>query len=152
MHNRNKIAIVMWFILIFMVVISTERYSKIDILVKIEAKEVIVKDSLPELTRDNVLKEICKLNIKYPLIVMKQVILETGNLQCKNCTLDNFNLFGFTTDGKHYLKFNHWTESVAFYYRWQIKYYKERDYYQFLEDIGYATEKTYVIRLKGICL
>ena len=63
MHNRNKIAIVMWFILIFMVVISTERYSKIDILVKIEAKEVIVKDSLPELTRDNVLKEICKLNI-----------------------------------------------------------------------------------------
>lgn len=111
-----------------------------------------VKDTLPELTLDNVLIEIIKHDIKHPLIVLKQVIWETGWLKCKDCSLDSNNLCGMGWDGSSYHTYNHWTESIEAYRIWQLKYYKEGDYYQFLEDIGYATDTNYINKLKSIQL
>lgn len=113
-------------------------------------KELIIKDTLPELTLENVLIEIIKNDIKHPLIVLKQVIWETGWLKCKNCSLDYNNLCGMGWNGKTYHKYNHWTESIQAYHAWQLKYYKEGDYYQFLENIGYATDSNYINKLKSI--
>ena len=62
-------------------------------------------DSL-ELTVDNVLIEICKNDIKHPIIVLKQVLLETGHLKCTNCSLDYNNLFGIGWNGKTYFRVN----------------------------------------------
>ncbi len=115
-------------------------------------KEIVVKDTLPELTLDNVLKEIIKQDIKFPLIVYRQIIWETGWLKCKDCSLDYNNLCGYGWNGKSYYKYNHWTESITAYKIWQLKYFKEGDYYQFLEDIGYATDKNYINKLKSIQL
>jgi hypothetical protein len=110
-----------------------------------------IKSIKPELTVDNVLKYIIKLDIKHPLIVLKQAVYETGWFKCINCSLDENNLFGFRRT-KDYLKFNHWTESVEFYKEWQSKYYKEGDYYQFITKIGYAEDSNYINRLKSIKL
>lgn len=116
-------------------------------------QEIKVKDTLPELTLDNVLKEIINQDIKYPLIVYRQVIWETGWLRCKDCSLDYNNLFGMGWNGNSYHSYNYWTESIRAYKIWQLKYYKGGDYYQFLEDIGYAEdEKNYTKNLKFIKL
>ena len=100
-------------------------------------------------TLDSVSSAILQIGIKHPQIVLKQVRLETGNLNCKGCSLDYNNLFGFYYKGA-YLKFDGWKESVAYYKRWQDKYYKGGDYYQFLINIGYATDKNYINKLKKL--
>lgn len=117
-----------------------------------EVKQEVVKDTLPELTLDNVLKEIIKQDIKYPLVVLRQIIWETGWLKCESCSLDYNNLCGMGWNGNTYHKYNHWTESVQAYKVWQLKYYKEGDYYEFLEDIGYAEDSNYINKLKSIDL
>ena len=107
-------------------------------------------DSIPKLTKENVLKEIIKQDIKFPLIVYRQVLWETGHLKCKNCSLDYLNIFGYGWNGKTYHKYTDWRESIKAYKTWQIKYYKKGDYYQFLENIGYATDETYIQKLQSI--
>jgi len=100
---------------------------------------------LPEdtsLTLNNVWKEINKAGILFPHIVYHQCLLETGNIKY----VKNNNLFGFR--GTKYLVFSNWQESVKFYRRWQIKYYRGGDYYQFLLDIGYASDEKYIFKLK----
>lgn len=86
-----------------------------------------------ELTKSNVLLEILRHNIKFPLIVYKQAMKESGHLKCNDCSLRLNNIFGFF-DTK-YLNFNHWTESVIYYKRWQLKRLKSSDtnYYYFLK-------------------
>lgn len=118
----------------------------------VEPVKAEVKDTLPELTLDNILIELIKQDVKYPLIVLKQVIWETGWLKCKNCSLDVNNVLGFAWTGKSYRKYNHWTESIKDYKVWQLKYYKGEDYYQFLEDIGYAESNSYISSLQSIKL
>lgn len=114
-------------------------------LVDMEHKE---KDSLPKLTKENVLKEIILADIKEPLIVYRQVLKETGHLKCKGCSLKYNNLFGFTS--KKMIKFNHWIDSIAFYKEWQ-KQYKEGDYYTFLIKVwGAPNMEKYVETLKQI--
>jgi hypothetical protein len=104
---------------------------------------------LPELTMENVQAEIELLGIQHPDIVLRQVVAETGWLKCKHCSLKFNNIFGFATNSG-YLKFEHWTEAVAYYKRWQDKYYKGGDYYQFLIDIHYATGQNYINFLKSL--
>ena len=98
---------------------------------------------------------LCKENVKYWLkvarikhdsIVFKQAIIESGNLKCTKCSLDSNNLFGFS-NGKRYLTFNHWIESI-FYYAWWQKRYKGGDYYLFLNQNWKAEDKTYINKLK----
>ena len=96
-------------------------------------------------------QEIYDSEIQHPEIVFRQAILETGWFKCENCSMDHNNLFGFYWK-KKYLEFDTWQESVVYYSRWQKRHYKGGDYYQFLEEIGYATNPDYIKLLKGIKL
>ena len=87
-------------------------------------------------TRDEVFAEICRAEIAFPEIVMRQALLETGNLK-PGFLMSRNNLFGFRY--KKYLTFENWQESVAYYKRWQDKRYRPgEDYYSFLVRIRYA--------------
>ena len=103
----------------------------------------------PELTIENVKIAIIDAGIKYPEIVLRQVILETGWLKCTKCSLTKNNIFGFYYK-KKYIAFDSWLDSIDYYKRWQERHYKGGDYYQFLITIGYATSPSYVQTLKQI--
>jgi len=106
----------------------------------------------PILNVENVLIEIVKQDIKFPLISLKQVILETQWLTCHHCSLDYKNLYGFGWNGKTYHKYEDWRESVYAYKQWQDTWYQGGDYYVFLDNVGYATDSEYVNKLKLIDL
>lgn len=81
--------------------------------------------------------------IKEPAIVTAQSMAETGNYRCSSCSLQRNNLFGFKTGKLNYIEFDNWIESVLYYKRWQDKYYKGGDYFEFLKRIGYASADNY---------
>ena len=99
-------------------------------------------------TVEEVRAEIKRQGIKSPQIVLKQSILETGWYTSHGCRKRK-NLFGFWYKGK-YLSFNTWQESITYYKNWQERHYNGGDYYDFLERIGYATDKNYINKLKAI--
>jgi len=105
-------------------------------------------------TKDEVLKELKAQNVLYPEIVLAQSILETGWYDCKNCSLDNNNIFGLWNSKKQeYYYYTNWKESIGGYKRGiQYKYFKKEydNYYHFLNDIGYATDPQYIIKLKKL--
>lgn len=103
----------------------------------------------PELTLENVYKELLRHGVQEPEIVLRQAIAETQWLQCKSCSMKFNNLFGFLTK-RGYMKFRHWTASVQYYKEWQSKLYKGGDYYKFLKRVGYATSPNYIRLLKQI--
>ena len=103
----------------------------------------------PELTIENVKIAIIDAGIKYPEIVLRQVILETGWLKCTKCSLSRNNIFGFWYK-KKYIQFDNWKDCVAYYKRWQDRHYSGGDYYVFLKKVGFATDPSYVNRLKSI--
>ena len=113
--------------------------------VEVAEPEVVI----PELTVENVRKELIKLGVENVDIVLRQSILETGWYKCDHCSLMYNNIFGFRWKGK-YLKFDDWTKSVEYYKWWQGKLYKGGDYYAFLKKVGYATSKTYLQKLKQL--
>lgn len=100
-------------------------------------------------TPDEVFAEICKNEILYPEIVMRQALLETGNLKSPFLMNKN-NLFGFRT--KAYLSYPTWQDSVSYYKRWQDRRYtnKNEDYFSFLHRIKYASGdyKKHVMSIK----
>lgn len=95
------------------------------------------------LTIENVRQELKKLGVKHSNIVIKQVKLETGNLKY----VRNNNLFGFRGNSG-YLKFNTWQDAVKYKKQWQDKKYHGGDYYDFLIKVGYATDNTYIKKLR----
>lgn len=113
--------------------------------------DTIKKDSVNvTLTDDSLLEELQARNIAHPKIVLAQAKLETGNYTSKVCLTHN-NLFGLRKADGSYYKFNHWKESVQAYKDYvQYKYQSPNDYYQFLENIGYAEDKSYTDKLKKI--
>lgn len=90
-------------------------------------------------------------DIKHPEIVLNQFQLETGNYKCKNCSLQYNNLGGFLTK-KGYMKFDHWMQFIIYYRGWQDRFYtgKYKNYYIFLDRIGYATSENYISTLKSM--
>lgn len=102
------------------------------------------------LTIENLRNEIYAYKIEHADIVLAQAILETGWLKCTNCCLDVKNVFGWSHDGKTYIKFKHWDESVAMYKLWQTDNYTGGDYYAFLKKSGYASDSLYVEKLRDI--
>lgn len=100
-------------------------------------------------TKETVYYECWKRGVKNLDIVTAQSVLETGHYRCANCSMDKNNIFGFFYRGS-YLKYDHWTDSIAYYKRWQDKYYSEGDYYAFLTRIGYAQDQNYITKLKSI--
>ncbi len=109
----------------------------------------IIEEKVPELTPENVYAHLERLGVKHPEIVLKQSILETGWYECEHCSLKHNNIFGFRYK-KKYLKFDNWIEGVEYYKRWQDERYDGGDYYGFLKNIGYATSRTYISKLKQI--
>lgn len=98
----------------------------------------------------NVLKEIKKNEIAHDTIVLKQAILETGWFKSYTARNKN-NIFGFwNSRAKQYYEFDRWEDSVEYYKKWQDRRYKGGDYYEFLEDIGYAADLNYTWKLRHI--
>ena len=118
-----------------------------DIPIKLEQPEFFLEDiPTKELVRDA-----CEhYGIKHIDIVVAQSILETGMYRSEQCLKHN-NLFGLYNSRKQvYFRFNHWTESVKA-YRDLIQYrYTGGDYYKWLDNIGYAEDSLYIIKVKGI--
>lgn len=105
-------------------------------------------------TTSEVLKELKKQDVKFPEIVLAQSLLETGWYQCSGCSMDVNNLFGlYNSREKKYFPYANWKESIGGYKRGiQYKYFKKeyKDYYQFLDEIGYASDPQYTIKLKQL--
>lgn len=88
--------------------------------------------------------------IKYTDIVLRQACLETGFFTSYVWRTKN-NPFGFYYDGD-YILFNDWRDAVTYYKEWQDRKYKGGNYYEFLENVGYAEDTTYTERVKNINL
>jgi len=110
-----------------------------------------VPSKVPELTLENVYRELLFKDVKFPEIVMRQVVWETQWLNCDHCSLKFNNLFGFATNNG-YLHFKNWVESVDYYKKWQTKLHVEKysDYYQFLVAKKYALGESYNIALRKL--
>ena len=99
-----------------------------------------------------------KHNVKHVEIVLRQSVWESGWYKCKYCSLKFNNPFGFRLSSKAregnsqgYLEFDTIEDAVRYYKRWQDKYYKGEDYYDFLKRIGYAADNDkYVRHLKSL--
>jgi hypothetical protein len=106
---------------------------------------------IPEMTLENVYREILNQDIKYPEIVMRQVVWETQWLNCRNCSLKFNNLFGFMT--KHgYMHFNTWVDCISYYKKWQTKLHVDKydDYYKFLVLKKFALGESYNRALRSL--
>jgi hypothetical protein len=99
-------------------------------------------------TIEAVFSEICRVRVRHPNIVIRQVILETGSLRNAALMAKN-NLFAFKKS--HYLHFANWKDSIAYYKSWQDKSYTStsEDYYHFLVRVRYASPE-YPNYLNGI--
>ena len=88
--------------------------------------------------------------VKYPSIVTAQAILESGNFKSEVFKKYN-NPFGlYNSKAKDYYKFNHFSEAILA-YKQLIEYkYKGGNYYEFLDSIGYATDPSYIGKVKAI--
>lgn len=116
---------------------------------KNHTKDIIIREKHNEynLNKESVLYFIDYLDIKHKDIVLKQILLETGNFTSQVC-LENNNLLGLY-DGRDYYKFNHWIESLVFFkYRIQNRMRPNENYYKFLHRIKYAKDPDYITKLK----
>ena len=104
-----------------------------------------------ELTEDNFYCMLLQYEIYHPDIVFAQAILETGYFSSKMAVKYN-NLFGlYNSKTGTYYKYNHWRESIEAYKRHiQRRYEPPDNYYQFLDNIGYAKDTEYIKKLKII--
>ena len=105
-------------------------------------------------TPETVLAELKKQNVKHPEIVLAQSIEETGWYKCKNCSMSKNNIFGLWNSRKQeYYEYDTWQLSIGGYKRGiQYKYdtSKYKDYYEFLEKIGYASNPKYISNIKKL--
>jgi flagellum-specific peptidoglycan hydrolase FlgJ len=99
-------------------------------------------------TKQEVRSYIIECDIQHPDIVYAQYGLESGWGKSK-AAINRCNLFGFTTK-KGIIEFESQYDSVLYYKKWQTKRYKGGNYYQFLENIKYASDSLYIDRLKQI--
>jgi hypothetical protein len=89
-------------------------------------------------------------DIQHPDIVMRQLCLESGYLQCDDCSWKCCNNpFGFFWKGK-YLRYDNLEHAIEYYKWWQDQNYHGGNYYTFLENVGYATFPGYIQRLKDM--
>ena len=129
-----------------------------------DTENILIVEGLNEFSEEYLIKEINRLNFKFPHIVLAQSILETGNYESK-IFQENHNLFGMkearvrlnlaegTQFGHAY--YNNWEESLTDYALWYSTYaYKcktETQLYKLL-DKQYAEADAYVSSLKQIII
>ena len=120
------------------------------------ASDTIYQDTIPifygKSPQDGLMEALEYYRVKHPQIVYAQAVLETGNFKSGLCVRNN-NLFGLYNSKKNrYYTFNHWTESIVAYLNYvQYKYKPPNDYYEFLQDMGYAEDPDYTNKVKEIC-
>lgn len=102
--------------------------------------------------KDSVYAYILAAEIKYPEIVLRQAILETGWFT-SSLLMNRNNLFAFRAT-KKYMRFDTWQKSVEYYKKWQLDNYtnSKENYYSFLRRKRYARHPDYIKALKGIRL
>ena len=123
------------------------QYEEEKVTVKLEQPEFFLADTPTK----ELVKEACEyFELKYSEIVVAQSILETGHYNSNNCIKHN-NLFGlYNSKSEQYYKFDKWWKSVIA-YRDMIQYrYKDGDYYEWLQKIGYAEDPQYIAKVKEI--
>ena len=127
-----------------------DKPPEIKVVLHIDNKD-IQPDFFNKLPQEGLMEALEYYEVKHPQIVYAQAILETGHFKSNVC-LNYNNLFGlYDSKNKDYYKFNHWTESIVAYKEWiQKKYQPPNNYYVFLEEINYASDKEYISILKSI--
>ena len=113
-------------------------------------QEIIKTDKIDtdSFSERNLLNFMYVLDIKNPNIVLNQAKLETGNF-----TSDRFKkynaLFGFQVSDTQVIKYHSWKESVIHYKTWQMFRLKDSEnYYDFLIRVKYASDSSYIKKLK----
>lgn len=137
------------------IVAATMFYKPVQTVVQIDTQPIEKVQTFPSdtlkmlaLNDENLMKELIRQGVKHPKIVLAQALLETGHYTSKVCK-DKNNLFGLRHK-KGYYCFDDWRESVKA-YRDYVQYkYKGGDYFQFLEDIGYAEDRDYVKHVQSM--
>lgn len=111
----------------------------------------VTPDFMQKTAKEGLNEALTYYDIQCPDIVYAQAVLETGHFKSVGC-LKYHNLFGlYNSRAKRYCRFNHWSESVVAYKEWiQRRYKPPEDYYKFLSRIHYASDPTYVSKLKQI--
>lgn len=127
-----------------------DKPPEIKVVLHIDNKD-IQPDFFNKLPQEGLMEALEYYEVEHPQIVYAQAVLETGHFKSKVCLKYN-NLFGlYNSKEKRYCKFKHWTESVVAYKEWiQKKYQPPNNYYVFLEEINYASDKEYISTLKSI--
>jgi uncharacterized FlgJ-related protein len=125
-------------------------------------KDKLVQPKIEELNKENVMKYLKELNVKFPHIVLAQAIIESGTFTSKICKKNN-NLFGMRearlrisnnlgTQFGHAV-YSNWKESVVDYALYQATYLSkcktEEQYYSYLAD-SYAAGPKYSVSVKKI--
>lgn len=128
----------------------------------VETELLILEAEEDKFSRDALVEEIKKLNIRFPHIVLAQSILETGYWESR-IYQENHNLFGMkqararatTANGTQlgHAYYDNWKESVTDYALYQAAYLnkirKENQYLRYL-DKNYAEAKDYDKKLEAI--
>ena len=101
------------------------------------------------LNRGNLYAEIIRQEVLFPKVILAQALLETGYFSSRVCWELN-NLFGLRKRNGEYMRFEKWEDSVAA-YRDYVQYkYKGGNYFDFLNRIGYAEDRTYTSKVRQI--
>ena len=125
-------------------------------------KERIVQAGIGSLNRENVMKYLKELNVKFPHIVLAQAIIESGNFTSKICK-ENHNLFGMREarlrisnnlgTKRGHAAYSNWKESVVDYALYQATYLSrcktEAEYYAYLAR-SYAAGPHYSVTVKKL--
>lgn len=140
------------------------RYLRFTSLDEFEMEMMVLnlKSEEQEFSREKLVEELKRLNVKFPHIVMAQSIVETGNFKSR-IFKENNNLFGMkearvrvnTARGTQYNHafYQNWYESLYDYAFYQCRYLgairNESEYFQYLSD-SYAESPSYVESLKTV--
>jgi len=120
---------------------------------------IVISLNAYSISKKEVYHLLIKHNVKHKSIVLKQSLLESNTYKSRICKTKH-NIFGLRK-GNKYRYFKSYEDCIIFYKHWQnkryttnkkSKYHKHysKDYYQFLKNIKYATDKRYISKLKRI--
>lgn len=89
--------------------------------------------------------------VKNPKAVLAQAKLESGNFTSSHCVTRNNFLGLYNSQKKEYYKFDHWTDCITS-YKTMIEYRLKdgENYYKFLSRIRYASDPSYIDKVKLI--
>lgn len=97
-------------------------------------------------TIQEVRSEIRRQKLPHGDIVLAQARLESGNFTSRRAREDH-NILGMK-NGSRYAKYRRWQDCIADYRKRVSSRYKGGDYYAFLRRIGYASDESYIEKLR----